>query len=333
MSSRPIIYCCDPALAERIRKALGPQWNVQVVESLDDAENAFRATQHLALVGDFSDKIAYDWCVRHSHIPMFSIRRPGDEIASRHLADWIDLSEPAEELSIRLQTGVYRWIESNSLLDYANRMKRERNLQSTLNDRLLKVSLELREAKDEIERLSLTDALTQLHNRRYFDIQLERDVLQSLRYKTPLAIYMLDIDNFKHVNDTYGHQVGDEVLIQLSKVIKNTMRETDWSARYGGEEFCVVLPMTGLEGASESARRIREHVESEVCAKKGEALTVSIGVCAFNPRGMSQHDLIKGADEGLYQAKRTGKNKVMYFHEGKKKYVEYSSGKPQQSYR
>ncbi len=154
-----------------------------------------------------------------------------------------------------------------------------------LVERLRKKQLSLEKANNEIKLLSRTDSLTGCYNRGYINELLPREITRALRYKRPLALAMCDIDNFKKINDTYGHQCGDEVLIKLVQSISEVIRaDTDWLARYGGEEFLIVLPETPLKHASGLAERLRKNLAKEVIVTKEDkiSLTASFGVTGFN---------------------------------------------------
>jgi two-component system, cell cycle response regulator len=162
--------------------------------------------------------------------------------------------------------------------------------------------------------MAVTDKLTKLYNRHYLDTHLKNLVAQSLEGKRPMSLMILDMDHFKQVNDTYGHDVGDEVLKSLANIIINTIRSADLAARYGGEEFVVLMPETDASRAYEAAERLRKRVESQAFAtgKDGETMqkTVSIG-CATIEASDTPETLLKRADESLYMAKHGGRNRVI----------------------
>jgi len=164
---------------------------------------------------------------------------------------------------------------------------------------------------EEARRLSITDALTGLWNYRYFQMAVEKEVERAARFGRPLAMLMLDLDHFKAVNDTYGHQRGDEVLAELATRVRSQVRDVDTLARYGGEEFIAVLPETDEQGACLVAERIRAAVGTTAFGGVGAepiSLTVSIGVAVFPSHGDDAAGLVRSADAALYDAKRSGRD-------------------------
>ena len=165
---------------------------------------------------------------------------------------------------------------------------------------------------EEIYRLMTMDALTQTHNRRYFNEALEREFQRSIRYKRSLSLLIFDIDHFKQINDTYGHVAGDSVLRQLAFVVKPRLRSQDVLARVGGEEFAVLLPEVDAVGVSSAAEKVRKLVESARFMVDGREFgcTVSIGITSFDTSTVAAVMLYESADRNLYEAKRGGRNRV-----------------------
>ena len=167
--------------------------------------------------------------------------------------------------------------------------------------------------------LAMVDGLTGLFVRRYFDARIEEEIERSRRYGTPFSVIMLDVDDFKNLNDTHGHLVGDRVLRAIANVIKGQMRGVDTAARYGGEEMSVILPRTEMVGAYNLAERIREAIAELRITTDDEpprslAVTVSLGISAFpESKAADGVDLVRRADKALYRAKKTGKNRVELF--------------------
>jgi diguanylate cyclase (GGDEF) domain len=167
----------------------------------------------------------------------------------------------------------------------------------------------------EIKRLTTIDALTPAYNHRHFQDALVREVRRHERSKRSFAVAMIDIDNFKSINDTYGHPVGDEILKGLVDILMGNVREIDIVARYGGEEFVLILPETSITRAFEVSNRLRQLVAARDFEfshlERDLRITISIGVAAFPDDGMTNTDLISRADAALYRAKKTGKNRVV----------------------
>jgi diguanylate cyclase (GGDEF)-like protein len=198
------------------------------------------------------------------------------------------------------------------------RLRKDREIDRLTNVELARAYRELRELNRQLERqtaelqrLSNLDGLTGLHNRRALDARLETELARSRRSGAPLSLLMLDIDDFKEVNDRFSHTVGDEVLKHLAQLMCSQLRDVDLCARYGGEEFVVVMPDTGTSGAVEVAEKLRGVIESESWDGLHHRiqLTVSLGVASLRPQEDGS-TLLARADAMLYRAKRLGKNRV-----------------------
>jgi len=163
-------------------------------------------------------------------------------------------------------------------------------------------------ANQRLSVLAAIDGLTGLRNRRTLDEDLQREIARATRYVAPLSVMMLDIDNFKKLNDTHGHAAGDKVLQEVSDVLQQTVRASDLSARYGGEEFVVIMPNTDGLSAYTLAERVRARIEH--VTREYWNVTVSIGVASLGPDVSAADELLLRADEALYSAKRSGKNRV-----------------------
>lgn len=172
---------------------------------------------------------------------------------------------------------------------------------------------ELDKVRKALAHLATRDPLTQTHNRRYFMDIANMEFEKSMRHRLPLSLIMLDVDDFKLVNDQHGHILGDMVLRNLSDAIQPRLRNHDLMARYGGEEFAIVLPHTDASAAHFVASRLCEMVRTiQVQNSHGELIkiSVSIGVATLQPRMRNLNQLIDAADQALYRAKRAGKNRV-----------------------
>ena len=157
-----------------------------------------------------------------------------------------------------------------------------------------------------------TDALTGLYNRRYILTELENQLKIAKRNKRVFSIVIMDIDDFKHVNDNYGHSAGDELLKKLAFIMDHSLREQDIPGRVGGEEFLIILPETGMKGAFQLADRIRERIAETELIYKGIAIkaTISAGISQYQANA-DTHTLYQLADQALYKAKQSGKNKIV----------------------
>jgi len=161
---------------------------------------------------------------------------------------------------------------------------------------------------------SIRDSLTNLFNRRFMEIALDRELRRAVRHKKPLAVLMLDIDHFKQLNDTYGHDAGDAVMREVAAVMRQAVRSEDTVCRYGGEEFVVILPELSTDDALARAESIRDMVSELRLYHRGEALrevTISIGVALYPQNGESPDQLVITADRALYEAKHLGRNRVV----------------------
>lgn len=176
---------------------------------------------------------------------------------------------------------------------------------------------ERKHAQDELQKLAITDSLTGLSNRRHFFEIAEKEFAKSIRYHRPLSVILFDIDLFKDINDTYGHIIGDRALIQIGKLLLEKGRQTDMAARYGGEEFVILLTETDCADAKMVAERLRKLMEdSPIQSEKGEIhFTASFGVAGMGENTPSEtlDRLISQADQALYEAKRTGRNRVICY--------------------
>jgi len=177
-----------------------------------------------------------------------------------------------------------------------------------LNRRIARAHRELEEKSKELEHISITDSLTGLFNRRHIDTVLESEVNRQVRYQRHLSVILIDIDNFKQVNDTYGHQAGDVVLIKLAKILQSSVRESDVAGRWGGEEFLVICPECDLDGALIMAENLRKKIADLSFPEFGRQ-TASFGVGSLQP-GESRDGLIMRVDNALYVAKKHGKDRV-----------------------
>jgi len=171
----------------------------------------------------------------------------------------------------------------------------------------------MKTAQEFFEEMAIRDGLTKLYTHRYFYDRLDEEFSRALRYREPLSLLFFDIDDFKRINDSFGHIRGDEVLRKIGRCIKAVVRESDIPARYGGEEFAVLLPNTTSEGAHEMARRlsaiIREQSYNDL---RDESVTVSTGISTLANANLTSLDqLVRLADAAMYEAKSLGKDQIV----------------------
>jgi diguanylate cyclase (GGDEF)-like protein len=175
--------------------------------------------------------------------------------------------------------------------------------------------IELRQSLAELSNLVQTDTLTGIANYRYFLKAIEQEIERTQRSGQPTSLIMLDIDFFKKVNDQWGHEVGNQALIHLSRLLQQTVRKLDIPCRYGGEEFVIILPNTTLTTCIPIAERIRKVIEASPLniANQLLQLTVSLGISTYSAgQQITIEELVKSADQYLYQAKETGRNRVCH---------------------
>jgi len=194
-------------------------------------------------------------------------------------------------------------------------MRRLRGYQSeieTANQSLLERNIELQQAKETFQQLSITDGLTKLHNHRFFQDHLTREIKRVTRSREPLSMLMADIDDFKSLNDRFGHAAGDELLEGLARVMNEMVRDSDLLARYGGEEFVVLAPNTDRAGAYRLAEKIRVNIAEHSFilddSLRPMAVTISIGVAQYQG---NRKNFFQATDRALYRAKAEGKNCVV----------------------
>ncbi len=187
----------------------------------------------------------------------------------------------------------------------------------TAQEELLEQKKTLEAVNQQLSQMAMTDPLTGLSNRRHFFDHLEQEVCRTNRSGRPIALFILDVDYFKKVNDTYGHQAGDDVLKAIAQILRNRLRRSDMAARIGGEEFAVLLSETGITQAMEVADQIRDSVKEYMFSTgcgKNIRITCSVGVCGSDESEYSSTELLyKYADLALYNAKNTGRDRVVCY--------------------
>jgi diguanylate cyclase len=189
-----------------------------------------------------------------------------------------------------------------------NQMASRKEVASFINEKIIiEKNIELEKKNVELNELTMRDSMTNLLNHKNSMRRLKEEVDRAKRINYPLSVAMIDLDNFKLVNDTYGHQTGDEVLIRVAQILAESCRTTDVVGRYGGEEFIIIMPDTNDRDAALLLSRIQTLIE-ETCFKDGIHITLSCGISEFH--GESVHGFLKSSDVMLYEAKKKGKNRV-----------------------
>lgn len=194
----------------------------------------------------------------------------------------------------------------------------ERKLETLLDEvhdpgiinRIKEIKKMFEQKKQKLTELAFKDGLTKLYNRRYFNRELDQEIERTKRYKTQITLIFMDIDHFKKLNDTYGHQKGDKVLKVIGHFLVNNCRSNDIPCRYGGEELAIILPETDLKKGVATAEKLRQQITIITQQTEKLKVTVSIGVAEYSQSNSTSQLLIKAADELLYKAKKSGRNKV-----------------------
>jgi two-component system, cell cycle response regulator len=297
---RVLIVDDRPASAERVAAVLAREHDVEV--EADPSEALFRAADgnyDLLIVSlGLQNFDALRLCSqvrsldRTRNVPILAITEPDDN------------ARMVRGLEIGVNDYLMRPIDKNELKARARSQVRKRRYSERLRDNV-QMSIEM----------AITDALTGLFNRRYMESHLAALIEQATARGKPLTALVLDIDYFKSINDTYGHDAGDDVLRDFALRIKRSIRGIDLACRYGGEEFVVVMPETDMAVAAMVAERLRRRIAAEPFSiQKGTrsvAVTISIGIAALRGREDNAASLLKRADQALYRAKRDGRNRVV----------------------
>jgi len=163
---------------------------------------------------------------------------------------------------------------------------------------------------DRVKQLAYLDGLTGIFNRRFFELRIAEELERARRFNTGMAVVMVDIDQFKRLNDEFGHLLGDEVLRQVSSIFHQQLRKIDVVCRYGGEEFAILLAQTNQQHALGVAEKLRRMVEAWQFPGVPRPVTISVGAATCPDHGVTRDELVKAADLGLYAAKQAGRNRV-----------------------
>jgi diguanylate cyclase (GGDEF)-like protein len=224
-----------------------------------------------------------------------------------------EINREIQRLMPNINDQIKKEVKSVSV-DIMSQLKRQtgKKLEQEVIEQVKETTNILREQKEESERRAIIDGLTGSFNRRFFETKLEDELNLSKRFRNKISLLMIDIDHFKKVNDTYGHQIGDVILQEVVEVTKSQLASTDSLCRYGGEEFAVIMPETELEKAAETAEKIRKAIEEHAFYGEDKLIgvTVSIGAAEYPENAIIKQALIEKADSSLYEAKHAGRNRV-----------------------
>lgn len=298
-SGRILLVDNQPRTQETISRALKRQHSMVIEENPQEA--LFRAAED-----DFDLALVNLEIADHDGLRLCSQLRSLERTRQLPILV-IDQQDTEERLVRALELGVNDYItlpiDRNELLARVRTQIRRKRFADKLRDNV-QLTLEM----------AITDPLTGLANRRYFERQLAMMVNQATGRGRPLSLLVIDIDHFKLINDTYGHLAGDAVLAEFARRLKGSVRGIDLSGRFGGEEFVVAMPDTDMPTALAIAERLRTHISSTQFKVDGApepvAVTVSVGVGGVDARVETPTDLIARADAALYEAKRSGRNRV-----------------------
>lgn len=312
----------EKVLVEKTFELLGSfiDYNVAGI-FFNHGENNEKKILHLdinksSVSGFVVEKIKRDFFTQMPKVKAFTIRDFGHDIVNekvdnQHIIINVSEFETAYILPIMSQGTLIGGIcfYSQEKCNYS-----EFKFYNTMVNELA-VLFRMRYLYSRTEYLSVTDGLTGLYNRRHFEVNIEREFLRAKRYGSILSLAMLDIDHFKKVNDTYGHQFGDYVLREISSIIFSSFRKTDMIYRYGGEEIAIILTETSMENALIPIERLREKIsQHKFCYNNEEVhITISIGVSENLEYIENQKDFVECADKALYKAKQDGRNKVVAY--------------------
>ncbi|MFY4860764.1 diguanylate cyclase [Aliarcobacter butzleri] len=234
--------------------------------------------------------------------PIYNLVKQSIKIKNRKYNDVFQIESPILEIALLSAS-------------FENMAQSINSYQNSLEEKVKQRTEELLVKNAELLRLSITDNLTKLYNRVKLDKSLQEEMNRSLRYNTNFSIILLDIDYFKKVNDNFGHQVGDEVLIESAQILSKNIRNVDILGRWGGEEFLVICPETKIEDAIKVASHINEAIKLHKFSTYPNTVTISLGVATFSKHIKNVDDIILNADKALYQAKEEGRDRVIAFYE------------------
>jgi diguanylate cyclase (GGDEF)-like protein len=247
-----------------------------------------------------------------------AIEAGGDDFILKPVVP-IELQRRIKVAVIRFRSQFKLYMEREHLMEavaenekLSSEMRSQNKSLKKENEDIKKLNVKLESSYEELKQIAIYDMLSGLYNRKSLFDTIEREIERSTRTNTPLTGIMLDIDFFKPINDTYGHQVGDMVIVELGKLLKKSLRKYDYAGRYGGEEFFMVLTNTSLEKGFIIAERLRRELDEKptLCNDQKLHVTVSIGIAEFR-KGEASKTWIERADLAMYRAKNLGRNRIV----------------------
>ena len=259
-------------------------------------------------------------CIQKSDYDAILLDIMMPEVSGWDVLEWIRASYSREQLPVIMATANDASEDMVKALqlganDYVTKPLDVKVVRARVDTHVIlkKTAASLIRTNQQLEELARFDSLTSVLNRRSFEEYLDREFKRAMRYKSQLSCIVMDIDFFKRVNDTYGHAAGDQVLIEVAKVLSDNSRETDFVARYGGEEFCVLLTETSETGGVNWAERVRQEVAKLIIQNESApiSVTLSLGVASLNDGMKQPQEMIQLADEAMFTAKQRGRNQVV----------------------
>ena len=304
----------DQMAFKRAVKEQALPFDYRIAGSLADARSIINTERFDIILCDYllGDGIGTELLGRQQDAPVILLTGSGSEeiaveVMKAGAYDYLVKDSEGrylKSLSVRIETTLMRRKKEEALKLAEQKLKERATELEARNQELARLSEELRLQ-------SISDPLTGLFNRRYMEIALDKEVRRAARRESPLSVAMLDIDHFKRVNDTFGHEAGDFVLLELGKHLTCSIREEDIACRYGGEEFCLIMPDCTPENSHRRLEKIignfKLHPLEYGYISIGP-VTISAGVASYPTHVSSPHDLLKAADSALYRAKSEGRD-------------------------
>ena len=332
-----VVVCVDDeatilkSLRSQLRRGLGSEYRIEIAESGEEALEIFaeitaQGMEIPLLISDYimptmkGDELlikiheTYPQTLNILLTGQANIEAVGNAVNHANLYRYISKPWDETDLKLTIKEALRRYQQDQELLEKNLELER---LSVSLEQKVKERTMELQHANLELSRLANLDGLTQIANRRRFDECLAFEWQRHLRDQHPLALIMVDIDYFKYYNDHYGHQCGDDCLIQVAKAIASVpKRRTDFVARYGGEEFVVILPNTKAENAMFVAESLRREISTLAIphekSRVSNHITLSLGIASIVPTSVQSLDtLIAKADAALYAAKKQGRDRAI----------------------